>query len=923
MTARGIRPEWRNFTVERQDFLKKLSTEKDCSDLMPWLIMANSGRDFLTACLTACAELKPWDADRFRRVMAQVETQAEGDRDVMASKMDKRAFWTKAFQALFTLAIDTENADMLEDLLIFAHDDSRSKLGSGRPRPNNPSLLLACEKDNYDLVHLMVSYGYRLRLSDLSSDSKRGRIARGETTWRDYMEVPLPGDKEEEVDRPDDLEYLHHLRMMSAPSYIFACYMVVADKKDLASNERPVCECWANEEDLAKGPKKGGRWPRIRSPRRTRLGLIEMMRFETLDDVFHYCPATSKFRPHPDCYYHVECNDPIYRCFDLARLASQACKHLPQYREEIGEIGRRCRRLSAEILGMCKCKADVAAVVEEQSGSAKYFREHTKLINCPRMRLAVEANHKDFVSHVNAQQYLSERWYGDTGWQGRLFLYKTLYFFLQVILTPIHISVALFLTAGRRIKLHNRNQLPSLHQDHSWPKRLFLKYLHLCDEASFNMELPMNRFISLLGFYLIFMMITIVAVMKPLYPDTHSTELKWYHLYLLVYSCSVLLGYGMQRMELHISLYDFFTFWRFSSVTMHISIIISIILMFLTNVFLPCYDDMENFIFLCPGDYLDLKRKLSGAIVFFFSAAVAHAVLRLNFYLQLHPIFGPIIISLAKVFMDVYTMMIEYALMLVAFTFAFVILLTSDYYVDDEWSGALDNKTMIVQILLNETGVQYDPENHDGNLVGSFKYLLISLFWSILDPGPYVESAFLSKKAEFRYFIFTVGSAFFQIVTAVVMLNLLIAIMNASVQKVQERRDLYWKFTRAGIWMEFFDDRTMLPPPFTIFNLVFLFVHLGCSLAKRLGWWFDDEDSVVENGHEHRRRMRRTLSTGACKVNKVATAKRLNHARVMVRLVERVLKKRTEKNADTSKMRVVLQEVEEMLKKLKRREEAI
>ncbi len=47
-------------------------------------------------------------------------------------------------------------------------------------------------------------------------------------------------------------------------------------------------------------------------------------------------------------------------------------------------------------------------------------------------------------------------------------------------------------------------------------------------------------------------------------------------------------------------------------------------------------------------------------------------------------------------------------------------------------------------------------------------------------------------------------------------MNLLIAVMNATIQKVQDRKHLYWKFVRTSIWLEFFVDSYALPPPFSI-----------------------------------------------------------------------------------------------------------
>ena len=62
--------------------------------------------------------------------------------------------------------------------------------------------------------------------------------------------------------------------------------------------------------------------------------------------------------------------------------------------------------------------------------------------------------------------------------------------------------------------------------------------------------------------------------------------------------------------------------------------------------------------------------------------------------------------------------------------------------------------------------------------------------------------------------------AAYQIISAVIFMNLLIAIMNATMQEVHDKKLLYWKFVRAGIWLRFFDDRRALPPPYNLFNFI-------------------------------------------------------------------------------------------------------
>ena len=86
----------------------------------------------------------------------------------------------------------------------------------------------------------------------------------------------------------------------------------------------------------------------------------------------------------------------IIRCFDLAKLACEYADRIPEYREEYEEIAQKCRNLSVELLDQCNDTGEVQLVLQESTGANKYFR-HSRNMKYPRLRLAIEHNHKEFV----------------------------------------------------------------------------------------------------------------------------------------------------------------------------------------------------------------------------------------------------------------------------------------------------------------------------------------------------------------------------------------------------------------------------------------------------------------------------------------------------------------------------------------------
>ncbi|KAF8784880.1 Short transient receptor potential channel 4 like protein [Argiope bruennichi] len=57
---------------------------------------------------------------------------------------------------------------------------------------------------------------------------------------------------------------------------------------------------------------------------------------------------------------------------------------------------------------------------------------------------------------------------------------------------------------------------------------------------------------------------------------------------------------------------------------------------------------------------------------------------------------------------------------------------------------------------------------------------------------------------------------FYHMVTVVVLLNMLIAMMTESYQRVQTNADMEWKFACSTLWLSIFDYHSVVPPPFNL-----------------------------------------------------------------------------------------------------------
>ena len=214
-----------------------------------------------------------------------------------------------------------------------------------------------------------------------------------------WIRNPVAMRHEDNFEGADDLKQLKILRMMAQTSYIIACYLTTLEASNVIQKDerRYKCSCVSevNQED------------------------------------FHYCPASNKFVPSYDCRQHIECNDPIYRCFNISQKCSHLSNRVPEFGEECKEIAEKAIQFSVEILNQCSNTNEVETLLSEQSGLAKLWRgkflkidDRRPTLKYPRIYAALWLNHKEFVSHMYCQQTLRQQWHGGVKWQGQSLYYK-------------------------------------------------------------------------------------------------------------------------------------------------------------------------------------------------------------------------------------------------------------------------------------------------------------------------------------------------------------------------------------------------------------------------------------------------------------------------------------------------------------------
>ncbi|XP_075707856.1 short transient receptor potential channel 4 isoform X2 [Rhinoderma darwinii] len=159
---------------------------------------------------------------------------------------------------------------------------------------------------------------------------------------------------------------------------------------------------------------------------------------------------------------------------------------------------------------------------------------------------------------------------------------------------------------------------------------------------------------------------------------------------------------------------------------------------------------------------------------------------------------GPLQISLGRMLLDILKFLFIYCLVLLSFANG-LNQLYFNYY-------TTENKSF------NCIGIRCEKQN---NAFSTLFETLQSLFWSIFG----LINLYVTKVQPDHKFTEFVGATMFgtyNVISLVVLLNMLIAMMNNSYQLIADHADIEWKFARTKLWMSYFEEGATLPTPFNI-----------------------------------------------------------------------------------------------------------
>ncbi|KAI0225455.1 Short transient receptor potential channel 4 [Lamellibrachia satsuma] len=497
-------------------------------------------------------------------------------------------------------------------------------------------------------------------------------------------------------------------------------------------------------------------------------------------------------------------HDPILTAFELSQELSDNAETERHFVFEYTELAESCEDFSTRLINNCRTTEEVELVLSQKEG----YDLREKGDKYPRMLLAMEYKHKRFVASPNCQQVLNITWLDSwQEWRG------------------LNITTQLAAVVIRMVTL----------------PLLVIAYIVAPDWGiSQKLRSPVNKFISFVASYLIFLILLYTHSELDTNDPTRGppkSGLEWFiALYILG------MWWLMFKDVIRHNLIRYFTqAWNVYTVVMLMLFTSTFILWCLTYVDIQRNDKVD----LPRAEWNQFDLSLISEAVF--SIAFLFAFGRLMYFFLISHSFGPLLLSLGYMIKDIVKFMVIFIIIVLAFA-------TGLYTLYHQYKGLsrIENGDVIKQDTAFE----------------SLRRSFYTVSWSIFGQSPpeytrivlpykiITEGNVTRKVDNGHYFTSAVGHLVFlvfHVIGILTLINMLIAMMSNSYAKVEENAELEWKFARTKLWTSYFGSGGTLPPPFNLIPTPKFFIRLYDKNGKQRHDNDDDdnEEDLISDERYH------------------------------------------------------------------------
>ncbi|KAK2823410.1 hypothetical protein Q7C36_020010 [Tachysurus vachellii] len=449
--------------------------------------------------------------------------------------------------------------------------------------------------------------------------------------------------------------------------------------------------------------------------------------------------------------------DPFLTAFRLSWELQELSKVENEFKAEYEELSHQCKQFAKDLLDQTRSSRELELILNYRD-DINLLEDEVNNTDLARLKLAIKYHQKEFVAQPNCQQLLASRWYDEfPGWRRRHWVGKFVTCIFIGLLFPLF-SIFYLIAPKSHFGLFIRKP--------------FIKFI--CHTAS----------------YLTFLFLLLLASQHVVTTESDRqgpapTTVEWM---ILPWVLGFIWAEIKQMWDggFQDYVHDWWNLMDFVMNSLYLATI-SLKIVAYTK-----YSDFK------PRNDWEMSHPTLVAEALFAIANIFSS-LRLISLFTANSHLGPLQISLGRMLLDILKFLFIYCLVLLAFANGLNQLYF--YYETDA-----SNKTG------NCKGIRCVQQN---NAFSTLFETLQSLFWSIFGLiSLYVTN--VDPEHQFTEFVGATMFGTYNIISLVVLLNMLIAMMNNSYQHIADHADIEWKFARTKLWMSYFEEGGTLPPPFNI-----------------------------------------------------------------------------------------------------------
>ncbi|KRZ80906.1 Transient-receptor-potential-like protein [Trichinella papuae] len=462
-------------------------------------------------------------------------------------------------------------------------------------------------------------------------------------------------------------------------------------------------------------------------------------------------------------------SDPVLTAFklswELQKLSYQEC----EFKELYWELSEQCKKFACDLLSQCRSSEEVIAVLNKDVSDDPIDIWSSKL-SLARLRLALKYEIKQFVAHPHCQQLLTSIWYEGFPGRRQSGLIMNAFVCLMLILAWPLLSLSYIILPKSRLgQVVRAPFMKFLYYSTSFGFFLFFltfatfeSYRHVKGDSLDSRAAERGPPLSIIETLIVTWVIGMTwSEVKQLWDEGYKKYIhQWWNWLDFIMLSLYLATFALRTVAYYMVRNGNFgpetlvrTYWKSDE-----PVLVSESLFAVANVF---------------------------------------SFARIIYLFQMNPYLGPLQISLGCMLIDIAKFFFLFFLILSSFAIGLVQLYW--YY------------SPLARMCEQTDHVCLESISTFTSMADSY----ITLIWSLFSITN-TKSTDVGERHEITQWTGRALYIAYHVTSIIVLLNMLIAMMSHSFQRINDHADLEWKFHRTQLWMGFFDEGSTLTAPFNI-----------------------------------------------------------------------------------------------------------